>query len=243
MMTQSIATLDNVVKTYNKQLVLDQISMTINEGELLGLIGPSGSGKTTTIKCLLGMEKVDKGAAEIFNQKMPNRNVLKRLGYMGQTDALYENLTAYENLKFFGHLSGLKGKVLEEHINKHITLVDLEHALTKKVSQFSGGMKRRLSIAMTLLSEPDLIILDEPTVGIDPKLRQHIWKQFKEMTQNGKSVVVTTHVMDEAERCDKVGLIVDGKLFALDTPANLKEQFNVDTLEAVFIKAEEVRQS
>ncbi|HGZ9660103.1 TPA: ABC transporter ATP-binding protein [Staphylococcus aureus] len=242
-MDATIAKLDKVVKTYNKHHVLNEISMSINKGELLGLIGPSGSGKTTTIKCLLGMEKIDSGSAEIFAHKMPNRKALNRLGYMGQTDALYENLTAYENLEFYGRLSGLKGNLLKDNIEKHIVLVNLEQASNKKVAQFSGGMKRRLSLAITLLAEPELIILDEPTVGIDPKLRQQIWQQFKQMTKDGKSVVITTHVMDEAERCDKVGLIVDGRIFAIDTPTNLKQRFNVDTIEAVFIKAEEVRQS
>ncbi|WP_141707074.1 ATP-binding cassette domain-containing protein, partial [Staphylococcus aureus] len=136
----------------------------------------------------------------------------------------------------------LKGNLLKDNIEKHIVLVNLEQALNKKVAQFSGGMKRRLSLAITLMAEPELIILDEPSVGIDPKLRQQIWQQFKQMTNDGKSVVITTHVMDEAERCDKVGLIVDGRIFAIDTPTNLKQRFNVDTIEAVFIKAEEVRQ-
>lgn len=132
----TIAKLDNVVKTYNKLHVLNEISMSINKGELLGLIGPSGSGKTTTIKCLLGMEKIDSGSAEIFAHKMPNRKALNRLGYMGQTDALYENLTAYENLEFYGRLSGLKGNELKDNIEKHVVLVNLEQALNKKLQSF-----------------------------------------------------------------------------------------------------------
>ena len=242
-MDRSIASLYEVVKSYGTHKVLNRITLEINRGELLGLIGPSGSGKTTTIKCLLGMENLDSGSAEIFKQKIPNRQVLNKIGYMGQTDALYENLTAYENLDFFGHLSELKGKELEDNIKKNMSLVDLENTLNKKVNQFSGGMKRRLSLAMALLGQPDLIILDEPTVGIDPKLRNQIWTQLKNIVDKGKSVVVTTHVMDEAERCDKVGLIIEGRLFALDTPKNLKKKFNADTIEEVFIKAEEVSSS
>ena len=238
-MDRSIASLYEVVKSYGTHKVLNRITLEINRGELLGLIGPSGSGKTTTIKCLLGMENFDSGSAEIFKQKIPNRQVLNKIGYMGQTDALYENLTAYENLDFFGHLSELKGKELEDNIKKNMSLVDLENTLNKKVNQFSGGMKRRLSLAMALLGQPDLIILDEPTVGIDPKLRNQIWTQLKNIVDKGKSVVVTTHVMDEAERCDKVGLIIEGRLFALDTPKNLKKKFNTDTIEEGFIKAEE----
>ena len=160
---------------------------------------------------------------------------------MGQTNALYESLSAKDNLTFFGHLVGLKGKQLTENMNNNMALVNLENALNKTVNTFSGGMKRRLSLAITLLSNPSLIILDEPTVGIDPKLRQQIWRQLKSLTKQGKSVIVTTHVMDEAERCDKIALIVEGRLFAIGTPDELKQKFNVKTIEEVFIKAEEVK--
>ncbi|MGW9857153.1 ABC-2 type transport system ATP-binding protein [Staphylococcus hominis] len=240
-MTQPIAKLTNAVKQYGKHNVLDDISLNIQEGELLGIIGPSGSDKTTTIKCLLGMEKLNSGTTEIFEKRMPNRHVLSRIGYMGQTNALYESLSAKDNLMFFGHLVGLKGKQLTENMNNNMALVNLENALNKTVNTFSGGMKRRLSLAITLLSNPSLIILDEPTVGIDPKLRQQIWRQLKSLTKQGKSVIVTTHVMDEAERCDKIALIVEGRLFAIGTPDELKQKFNVKTIEEVFIKAEEVK--
>ena len=130
---------------------------------------------------------------------------------------------------------------LLKRILSFLELVNLENALNKTVNTFSGGMQRRLSLAITLLSNPSLIILDEPTVGIDPKLRQQIWKQLKSLTKQGKTVIVTTHVMDEAERCDKIGLIVEGRLFAIGTPNELKQKFNVETIEEVFIKAEEVK--
>ena len=152
---------------------------------------------------------------------------------MGQNTALYESLSAKENLIFFGHLAGIKGKQLIKSINHNMELVNLENALNKTVNTFSGGMQRRLSLAITLLSNPSLIILDEPTVGIDPKLRQQIWNQLKSLTKQGKTVIVTTHVMDEAERCDKIGLIVEGRLFAIGTPNELKQKFNVETIEEV----------
>ncbi|WAE41862.1 ABC transporter ATP-binding protein [Staphylococcus pasteuri] len=240
-MTKPIAALTDAVKIYDKHKVLDHISLEIHEGELLGLIGPSGSGKTTTIKCLLGMEKLNSGSTQVFNKKMPHRRVLSHIGYMGQTDALYESLSAKENLTFFGHLAELKGEQLKQSIGKNLQLVNLENSLTKTVNTFSGGMKRRLSLAITLLANPSLIILDKPTVGIDPKLRQQVWSQLKNLTHEGKSVIVTTHVMDEAERCDKIGLIVEGRLFAIGTPNELKQKFKVKTIEEVFIKAEEVK--
>ncbi|MBI5971918.1 ABC-2 type transport system ATP-binding protein [Staphylococcus caledonicus] len=240
-MVNVVANLTDAIKTYDKHTVLNKINLEIYEGELLGLIGPSGSGKTTTIKCLLGMEKLNSGNTQVFDQNMPNRKVLNRIGYMGQTDALYESLTAKENLLFFGKLAGLKKDHLTRSIESCIKVVNLENALDKKVASFSGGMKRRLSLAITLISNPDLIILDEPTVGIDPKLRKQVWGQLKSLTNEGKSVIVTTHVMDEAERCDRVGLIVNGQLFTIGTPKELKQKFNVDTIEEVFIKVEEVK--
>ncbi|MBH9581455.1 ABC transporter ATP-binding protein [Staphylococcus felis] len=238
MKSKSIANLSHTVKAYDKRTVLNDVSLSVNSGEILGIIGPSGSGKTTLIKCLLGMEKLNSGLATILDTTMPNRKILGRIGYMGQSDALYENLSAYENLIFFGNLIGLKGKQLEKMIDENLQLVKLSDFKKKLVNTFSGGMKRRLSLAITLLGHPELIILDEPTVGIDPSLRKDIWEQLKILSQQGKGVIVTTHMMDEAEKCDLVGLIIEGKLFEIGTPETLKEKFNVTSIEEVFLKAE-----
>lgn len=238
MEAKSIANLSHTVKVYDKRTVLNDVSLSVNSGEILGIIGPSGSGKTTLIKCLLGMENLNSGLATILDTTMPNRKILGRIGYMGQSDALYENLSAYENLIFFGNLIGLKGKQLEKMIDENLQLVKLSDFKKKLVNTFSGGMKRRLSLAITLLGHPELIILDEPTVGIDPSLRKDIWEQLKILSQQGKGVIVTTHMMDEAEKCDLVGLIIDGKLFEIGTPETLKEKFNVTSIEEVFLKAE-----
>ncbi|MBO3061988.1 ABC transporter ATP-binding protein [Mammaliicoccus fleurettii] len=238
-MTEVVAKLENATKYYDKVAVLNNINIELNSGTILGLIGPSGSGKTTTIKCLMGMESLESGHATVFNKDIPNRKVLNRIGYMGQSDALYENLSARENLVFFGNLMGLKGEKLEQEMVTNMKLVNLDQDMDKIVSTFSGGMKRRLSLAITLISNPDLIILDEPTVGIDPSLRRDIWKQLNSLTNKGKSVIVTTHVMSEAERCDYIGLIIEGKLFEIGTPQALKDKFNVNTIEEVFLQAEE----
>lgn len=242
-MSELVAKLTNATKYYGKKKVLDHIDIELSSGKILGLIGPSGSGKTTTIKCLMGMEKLDEGHAQIFDTEIPDRKILNEIGYMGQSDALYESLTAHENLVFFGNLMGLKGEKLKQAIATNMKLVNLEGELNKIVNTFSGGMKRRLSLAITLLANPNLIILDEPTVGIDPSLRRDIWKQLKHLTKKGKSVIVTTHVMGEAERCDYIGLIVEGRLFIMGTPQELKDKFVVDSIEEVFIKAEAEVQS
>jgi len=233
-----VANMTNASISFDKRTVLDNVTIELDSGTILGLIGPSGAGKTTTIKCLMGMEKLDQGSAEIFGNRMPDRKVLGRVGYMGQSDALYEELTAKENLVFFGNLMGLTGTALEDAMTKKMELVNLMPFMDKPVKTYSGGMKRRLSLAITLLANPDLIILDEPTVGIDPSLRVTIWEQLRALAEDQKAIIVTTHVMDEAEKCDHVGLIIDGKLFALGTPGELKKAFHAESIEEVFLKAE-----
>ena len=217
--------LQNLDKSFGRQMVLNHVSFELQTGEIIGLIGPSGAGKSTMIKTMLGMEKADGGEALVLDHTMPNRHILGDIGYMAQSDALYEALSGQENLEFFGQLKGLSKRDLTEHLNK-------------TVSGYSGGMKRRLSLAIALLGNPQLLILDEPTVGIDPSLRKKIWKELIELRDNGVGILVTTHVMDEAELTDKVGLLLGGKIIAFDTPKNLKESYNVSSIEEVFLKAE-----
>ena len=204
----------------------------------MGLIGPSGSGKSTIIKIALGMEVADKGTAEIFEAKMPNRKLLSKIGYMAQTDALYMTLTGFENLKFYAKMKGIKSSELQLQIDHVAEVVDLKDALNKRVEGYSGGMMRRLSLGIALLGNPKLLILDEPTVGIDPALRRKIWRELKRIKNNGQSILITTHVMDEAEQVDEVALILDGNVIALDSPKNLKQQYDVPSIEDVFLKAE-----
>ncbi|QQD84761.1 ABC transporter ATP-binding protein [Jeotgalicoccus sp. ATCC 8456] len=237
-MAEKIASLIDGDKFFFFKQVLNNINLDIYDGEILGIIGPSGSGKTTCIRTLLGMEELTKGEAYFMNKKMPNRKMMNKIGYMGQETALYETLTAHENMAFFGKLKKLKGDVLNHEIDKNLELVDLSSSRNKVVSQFSGGMKRRLSLAISLIGAPDLLVLDEPTVGIDPKLRKTIWDQLRVLRDEGKGIVVTTHVMSEAERCDKVALIVNGEIYAYGTPKELMTQFEVNSIEDVFLKLE-----
>lgn len=230
-----IVKVSNVVKSYSKVTVLDDISLTVNEGEIIGLIGPSGSGKTTLVKSIMGMENTDSGEIEVLGEKVPNLKLLNRIGYMAQADALYEELTGKENLEFFAKLFRLSKKESVERIEYTSKLVDLESNLSKRVNKYSGGMKRRLSLAISLIQDPDLLILDEPTVGIDPKLRFSIWKELKGLKAQGKTIIVTTHVIDEAEKCDKLALIRDGKIIAVGSVNELKEKFKVNTVEEIFI--------
>lgn len=231
--------IEKLSKSFGEQKVLDKIDFKLESGEIVGLIGPSGSGKSTLIKTMLGMEKADEGEALVLDYKMPKREILSNIGYMAQSDALYEMLTGYENLEFFGKMKGVPSDKLKKEIEYIAEIVDLTDDLKKLVSKYSGGMKRRLSLAIALIGSPELLILDEPTVGIDPSLRKNIWKELFKQRDNGVGILVTTHVMDEAELTDKVGLLLNGDIIDFDTPQQLKVKNNVKTIEEVFLKVEE----
>ena len=231
--------IEKLSKSFGEQKVLDKIDFKLEIGEIVGLIGPSGSGKSTLIKTMLGMEKADEGEALVLDYKMPKREILSNIGYMAQSDALYEMLTGYENLDFFGKMKGVPSDKLKKEIEYIAEIVDLTDDLKKLVSKYSGGMKRRLSLAIALIGSPELLILDEPTVGIDPSLRKNIWKELFKQRDNGVGILVTTHVMDEAELTDKVGLLLNGDIIDFDTPQQLKVKNNVKTIEEVFLKVEE----
>lgn len=231
--------IEKLSKSFGEQKVLDKIDFKLESGEIVGLIGPSGSGKSTLIKTMLGMEKADEGEALVLDYKMPKREILSNIGYMAQSDALYEMLTGYENLDFFGKMKGVPSDKLKKEIEYIAEIVDLTNDLKKLVSKYSGGMKRRLSLAIALIGSPELLILDEPTVGIDPSLRKNIWKELFKQRDNGVGILVTTHVMDEAELTDKVGLLLNGDIIDFNTPQQLKVKNNVKTIEEVFLKVEE----
>ena len=231
--------IEKLSKSFGEQKVLDKIDFKLESGEIVGLIGPSGSGKSTLIKTMLGMEKADEGEALVLDYKMPKREILSNIGYMAQSDALYEMLTGYENLDFFGKMKGVPSDKLKKEIEYIAEIVDLTDDLKKLVSKYSGGMKRRLSLAIALIGSPELLILDEPTVGIDPSLRKNIWKELFKQRDSGVGILVTTHVMDEAELTDKVGLLLNGDIIDFDTPQQLKVKNNVETIEEVFLKVEE----
>lgn len=233
-----LITITALNKQFGAQTVLNDVDLTITSEKIIGLIGPSGAGKTTLIKTTLGMEKADSGTSLVLGQQMPNRQILGQIGYMAQSDALYETLTAKENLAFFAQLKGVERHQLTAECQRVAKVVDLSNDLTKRVSGFSGGMKRRLSLAIALLGQPQLLILDEPTVGIDPALRLEIWRELDRIKKDGCGVLVTTHVMSEAEMTDSVALLMDGRIIANDAPAALKQSYGVGSIEEAFLKAE-----
>jgi len=231
----SIVSISNVSKSFGKQQVLTEINLDIKKGEIFGLLGPSGAGKTTLVKELAGLDTPTSGENYVFNQKMPSLALMERIGYMAQSDALYGELSAKENLQFFSSLYGMKGKQQEARIKEVMQIVNLHDDLNKLVFNYSGGMKRRLSLAAALLHEPELLILDEPTVGIDPVLRKSIWDSFYELNKKGVTIIITTHVMDEAEKCHRLGMIRDGKLIAVGTAEELKSNTGTTSIEGAFL--------
>jgi ABC-2 type transport system ATP-binding protein len=230
--------IEQVSKSFGKKIVLNNVNLTIPKGQLFGLIGPSGAGKTTLVKMIVGMDKADTGTIHVLNEMMPNLALLQDIGYMAQSDALYVELTGEENLKFFASLYKLKKEEQKRRIAYAANLVNLTPELKKRVSAYSGGMKRRLSLAIALIQNPKILILDEPTVGIDPELKLSIWNELLRLkNEEDKTIIVTTHVMDEAERCDFVAMVRDGRILTSGSPKELKALFHTDNFDEVFLKA------
>jgi ABC-2 type transport system ATP-binding protein len=235
-MTSAIE-INNVSKSFGKKLVLNHISLNVESGQIYGLIGPSGSGKTTLVKIIVGMDRPSMGNVHVLETAVPNLKLLQKIGYMAQADALYGDLTGAENLAFFASLFKLKKDRQKERINYAADLVDLTADLNKKVQDYSGGMKRRLSLAVALIQDPDVLILDEPTVGIDPELRLTIWTELYRLKNAGKTILVTTHVMDEAEKCDQLAMVRNGEIITSGSPLELKKHYGITSLEEVFLQA------
>ena len=236
-MTTLQVSISHVSKAFKKQQVLNDVELQIENNEIFGLIGPSGAGKTTLIRLIIGAISADEGSIKIGDISIPSLDALKIIGYMPQNDALYGDLSGYDNLMFFGRMYGIKESTLKQKAHEVLKLVDLENDSRKKVGLYSGGMKKRLSLAVALLAEPELLILDEPTVGVDPILRRKIWDQFRELKTQGKTIIITTHVMDEAELCDRVALVYSGGIIACDTVDALLNRTEHRSLEELFFES------
>ncbi|HHV13440.1 MAG TPA: ABC transporter ATP-binding protein [Clostridiales bacterium] len=230
--------LTNVSKSFDKKTVISDMSFSISSGDIVCLLGPSGSGKTTIIRLLIGAIASDRGTIHFGETKVPDLKLLKQIGFMPQNDALYDDLSGEDNLRFFGGFFKMGKSHLEKRITEVLELVDLSDHRKKYIRNYSGGMKKRLSLAATLLHEPDVLLLDEPTVGIDPVLRHNIWNQFKAIKATGKTIIVSTHVMDEVTECDKAALIYNGRLINYDSVENLLSKTKSGKVEELFIEAD-----
>lgn len=229
--------IDGIAKGFQQKKVIQPLSLNIEKSGIFGLLGPSGCGKTTLIKMIVGLIKPDAGKVTVLDHEVPNEALLMDVGYMAQSDALYTELTGAENLEFFAKLYRFSKKERRERIQYAAEIVQLTNDLNVRVAHYSGGMKRRLSLAVALIQNPEILILDEPTVGIDPLLKQSIWEELERLrNEDDKTIIITTHVMDEAERCDKLAMLREGEIITAGTPAALKTQFAAETLDDVFLR-------
>jgi len=227
--------LEKINKFFGDKQVLNNVSLNIPKGSIYGLLGPSGCGKTTTVKIMAGILSATSGNTWVLDGKMPDLSLMSNIGYLAQSDALYTSLNGVENLEFFGKIYGLSGIDLKNRISEVLELVNLKDDLSKPVFAYSGGMKRRLSLAIALLHSPQILILDEPTVGIDPLLRQSIWDELYSLAESGITILVTTHVMDEAEKCTHLSMMREGLILATGSPGEIVRNTNSKNLEEAFI--------
>jgi lipooligosaccharide transport system ATP-binding protein len=234
-MPEPIFRIDGLQKRFGDNLVVDNLSLAIQPGECLGVIGPNGAGKTTTIRMCLGQTGPDAGRIEAFGLPIPDRvrEAKKRIGVVTQFDSLDPDFTCAENLRVYGRYFGLARAVIEERIPKLLEFSALQAKASARPGELSGGMKRRLSLGRALINDPDLLLLDEPTTGLDPQARHLMWERLQNLLQQGKSILLTTHFMDEAERlCDRLLVLDHGRKIAEGTPRGLiREHLETDVIE------------
>jgi len=222
---------DNVVKSFGTMRALDGITLRVKAGEIYGLLGPNGSGKTTLIRAIVGLVAPDSGTVTVLGSRMPNLDILGSVGYMTQAAALYPDISVEENLRFFAAISGA-----DSNVDEVLKVVELEQRRKSVVATLSGGMRQRCSLACALVHRPRLLLLDEPTVGVDPQLRVQFWDHFRQLAAAGTTILISSHVMDEAERCQRLGLIRFGKLLGEGTPNEVRAAAGTNNLEEAFLK-------
>jgi ABC-2 type transport system ATP-binding protein len=226
-----VVEIKNLVKRYGDFLAVDNIDLSIDNGEIFGLLGPNGAGKTTAINCMIGMQKQDKGKIILFDKEFNGNDssIKSDIGIVPQDLALYMDLTCYENVAFFARLYGLKGELLKTKIQEALEFTGLWDRRKDLAKKLSGGMKRRLNIACAIVHQPKLIIMDEPTVGIDPQSRNHILEAVRELNKRGSSIIYTSHYMEEVEElCSRIAIMDHGKVIAQGTKEELKSFITVE---------------
>lgn len=228
----------NLTKKFGDFIAVNSISFEVEKGEIFGFLGANGAGKTTAMKMLIGISKPTSGEAivagfDVFHQA---DLVKKNIGYMSQKFALYDDLTVKENARFFGGIYGLSLTQIKQKTQELIDKLGIQDIVNEKVGSLPLGWKQKLAFSVALLHEPKIVFLDEPTGGVDPITRRQFWEMIYEQADKGTTIFVTTHYMDEAEYCDRVSIMVNGKIEALDTPTQLKQQFEVESMNDVFLK-------
>jgi len=234
----NVIQVENLTKKFGDFTAVNAITFEVKKGEIFGFLGANGAGKTTAMKMLIGISKPTSGNAKVagFDVFTNSEDIKKNIGYMSQKFALYDDLTVKENITFFGGIYGLSRKKIEEKRQLLVEELGLHKIVNELVGSLPLGWKQKISFSVALLHEPKIVFLDEPTGGVDPITRRQFWEMIYKASNNGTTVFVTTHYMDEAEYCDRVSIMVEGKIEALDTPKKLKEQFKVNSMNDVFLK-------
>jgi len=235
---EKIISVKNLSKKFGAFTAVNNISFEVYKGEIFGFLGANGAGKTTAMKMLIGISNPTSGEAKVagFDVKTQSEMVKKSIGYMSQKFSMYDDLTIKENITFFGGIYGLSKIRIKEKTTQLVQELQLEEVVDKLVGSLPLGWKQKLAFSVALLHEPKIVFLDEPTGGVDPITRRQFWEMIYAEAHKGTTLFVTTHYMDEAEYCDRVSIMVEGHIEALDTPKNLKQQYGVDSMNEVFLK-------
>jgi len=231
MKNDAVVEVHDLVVRRGRVLAVDALSFTTGRGEVTGLLGPSGCGKSTLMRALVGVQVVASGTVRVLGLPAGDRRLRHRVGYVTQAPSVYDDLTVSENLRFFARVLGVD----RAEVRRCMAAVDLAAARDQVVGRLSGGQRSRVSLAVALLGSPDLLVLDEPTVGLDPVLRRDLWAMFHALAETGTAVIVSSHVMDEAERCDRLLLMRNGALLAEETPGALLESTRTGDVESAFL--------
>lgn len=237
-MPEQVIQTDKLTKRFGNFTAVDEISFSVSVGEIFGFLGANGAGKTTAMKMLTGLLAPTSGLATVagFDVYRQTESIKRNIGYMSQRFSLYDDLTPRENIRFFGGIYGLGKSEIAEKGERLLDSLDLKEAADTRLAALPLGWKQKLAFSVALLHEPKLVFLDEPTGGVDPVTRRRFWDMIYEAAANGVTVFVTTHYMDEAEYCDRVSIMVDGRIAALDTPDGLKRSFEAKSMNDVFIR-------
>jgi ABC-2 type transport system ATP-binding protein len=222
---KSVVIVKDLVKKFGDFTAVDQINFEVNQGEIFGFLGPNGSGKTTTIRMMLGLLQPTSGYVEVLGEEIDglNQNIRSRIGYMSQRFSLYNDLTVLQNLEFYSSAYGLDNSLLKQRIGEALELAGLVGKETTPTKDLSGGWRQRLALSVAIIHRPEMIFLDEPTAGVDPISRRTFWDLLYQLVSQGVTIFVTTHYMDEAEHCHRLGFIHDGKIIAMGTPDEIKK--------------------